>query len=201
MTLSGSFHAAPAEVETFVSRHSRLLFHLSNPLIFRPVFLISPVGIGLEIEIREYHTTDSLMYNGISFSHFLERSTMDLHHLIDTVKAHPDFGKAGMILSHNGIVRATSRDGRPVSGIKIRVDRTKLQQILEASRQKQGIVDIQVELAEEDRFLAIGEDVMFIVVAGDIREHVIETLTETLNAIKATVTTKTEFFIEGPSHE
>jgi hypothetical protein len=37
--------------------------------------------------------------------------------------------------------------------------------------------------------------VMMLVVAGDIRENVIAALTDTLNAIKHTVTTKTEFFL------
>jgi molybdopterin synthase catalytic subunit len=36
---------------------------------------------------------------------------------------------------------------------------------------------------------------MMLVVAGDIRENVIETLTDTLNAIKSTVTSKTEYFL------
>jgi molybdopterin synthase catalytic subunit len=35
---------------------------------------------------------------------------------------------------------------------------------------------------------------MFLVVAGDIRENVIQVLTDTLSAIKTTVTHKTEFF-------
>jgi len=35
---------------------------------------------------------------------------------------------------------------------------------------------------------------MLLVVAGDIRENVISTLRDTLNAIKTTVTSKTEFF-------
>ncbi len=55
------------------------------------------------------------------------------------------------------------------------------------------IVEILVEI-NENRPLAVGDDVMFIVVAGDIRENVIGALTDTLNAIKSSVTTKTEFF-------
>jgi hypothetical protein len=34
------------------------------------------------------------------------------------------------------------------------------------------------------------------VVAGDVREHVIETLAETLDAVKRTVTRKTEYFAD-----
>ena len=47
---------------------------------------------------------------------------MNLTHLIDKIKKHPDYDKAGMILCHNGIVRSTSRDGRKVSGLKVRVN-------------------------------------------------------------------------------
>jgi molybdopterin synthase catalytic subunit len=36
---------------------------------------------------------------------------------------------------------------------------------------------------------------MLLVVAGDIRETVIAVLNDTLNAIKTTVTRKTEFFL------
>jgi molybdopterin synthase catalytic subunit len=43
--------------------------------------------------------------------------------------------------------------------------------------------------------LKVGEDVMYIVVAGDIRENVISTLQDTLNTIKSTVTQKTQFFV------
>ena len=53
-------------------------------------------------------------------------------------------------------------------------------------------MDIKVEIAE-DRDLAIGDDVMLLLVAGDIRENVIAVLTDTLNLIKGTVTQKTEF--------
>ena len=38
---------------------------------------------------------------------------------------------------------------------------------------------------------------MVLVVAGDVRENVIAALEETLNTIKTTVTSKTEFFIES----
>ena len=45
--------------------------------------------------------------------------------------------------------------------------------------------------AEERRAFV---DYNFLVVAGDIRENVIQVLIDTLNAIKTTVTSKTEFF-------
>lgn len=119
---------------------------------------------------------------------------MDINEMMASIKANPDYGKAGMVLYHNGIVRNTSRDGRPVTGLRVRVDRQKLKEVVEKYRQRPGIVDIRVEIAA-DRDLQVGDDVMLLAVAGNIRENVIATLSETLNAIKATVTGKTEFFV------
>ncbi len=119
---------------------------------------------------------------------------MDLTHMIDTIKNHPAYHRAGMILCHNGVVRDTSRDGRKVSGLTLSVDHEKLRQVVETYKKKPGIVEILVEIAE-NRNLAVGDDVMLLVVAGDIRENVIAVLSDTLNAIKTTVTQKTEFFV------
>jgi molybdopterin synthase catalytic subunit len=81
-----------------------------------------------------------------------------------------------------------------VSGLSVSVDHGKLKEIIETQKKSPGIIDIIVEI-EENISLAVGEDIMIIVVAGDIREHVISTLERTLNLVKQTVTTKTEFYI------
>lgn len=118
---------------------------------------------------------------------------MNVQKMMDRFKQHPDYHKAGMILCHNGVVRATSRDGREVTGLTVHVDHEKLQDIIETQRQKPGIVDVMVEIADEIP-LKVGDDVMIIVVGGDIRENVIDTLSETLNQIKSEATRKTQFF-------
>lgn len=119
---------------------------------------------------------------------------MNIKELIDSIKKHPDYDKAGMILCHNGVVRRTARDGRQVSGLWIQVDHDQLESVIAEHKQRPGIVEIVVEIAEE-RDLAVGDDVMLLVVAGDIRENVIGCLHDTLNAIKTMVTRKTQFFI------
>jgi molybdopterin synthase catalytic subunit len=118
---------------------------------------------------------------------------MDISKMLDVIKQHPDFDKVGMVLCHNGIVRGTSRDGREVKGLRVSVDHRKLDQIVSEQKKRPGILDIQVEIIE-DRDLKIGDDVMLLLVAGDIRENVIAVLTDTLNQIKTTVTKKTEYF-------
>jgi molybdopterin synthase catalytic subunit len=118
---------------------------------------------------------------------------VNLLQMVDTIKKHPDYHKTGMILCHNGIVRGTSRNGRKVSGLTISVDYNKLQHVIETYKQQPGIIDILVKIAD-NRYLKVGDDVMLLVVAGDIRENVIAVLSDTLNAIKTSVTNKTEFF-------
>jgi molybdopterin synthase catalytic subunit len=119
---------------------------------------------------------------------------MNITAVMERIKSRADYEKIGMILCHHGIVRATSRDGRRVKGLRVSVDHRKLEQILSEKKRKQGIIDIQVEIAE-DRDLAVGDQVMLLVVAGDFRENVIAVLTETLETIKTSVTKKTEFFV------
>jgi molybdopterin synthase catalytic subunit len=118
---------------------------------------------------------------------------MDLNSLVNQIKQHPGYSKAGMILCHNGVVRGTSRDGRPVRGLRVTVDHEKLAQVISRHKGRPGILDIRVQI-NADRDLSVGDDVMALVVAGDIRENVIAVLSDTLNAIKTTVTSKTEFF-------
>ncbi len=119
---------------------------------------------------------------------------MDINKFRDKIKAHPNYKDAGMVLFHNGIVRETSRDGRKVSGLKIEVDQDKLAKIVEKNKKRQGIIEILVEI-NHGVDIKVGDDVMIIAVAGDIRDNVIPALTDTLNEIKSEVSTKTEFFI------
>ena len=121
---------------------------------------------------------------------------MSIANMLDEIKKHPDFENVGMILCHNGVVRATTRDGRKVTGLKVSVDHAKLEQLIIEQSQKPGIVDIQVNIVE-NKNLAVGDDIMHLMVAGDIRENVISVLKATLDAIKTKVTQKTEYLKES----
>jgi molybdopterin synthase catalytic subunit len=119
---------------------------------------------------------------------------IDLGAVMAAIKGHLDYGKVGMVLYHNGVVRSTSRDGRAVSGLRVKVDHDKLKAILDRYRRRPGIIDIQIQIAEE-RDLVVGDDVMFLAVAGDIRDNVVPVLRDVLDEVKSTVTAKTEFFV------
>lgn len=117
---------------------------------------------------------------------------MALQEMVDAIKKRPDFGRVGMIACHNGVVRGTSRDGLSVRGLEIEVDRGRLETILLEMSGRAGIVEVAVHLIEGYR--KVGEDVMFVAVAGDIREHVFPVLEETVERVKKEVTRKKEFF-------
>lgn len=115
---------------------------------------------------------------------------MDILEMMKKVKAHPDYHRAGMILFHNGVVRATSRNGKPITELTVKVDRERLKEIIEEMKRSPGIVEILAEIREGK--LNVGDDVMIVAVAGDIRENVFPVLINTVNLIKKDVTHKTE---------
>ncbi len=115
---------------------------------------------------------------------------MGLMELIGRVKAHPDYERVGMILCHNGVVRGTARDGRFVTELTVKADRERLTEIIAEMKRRPGIVEVLAEVREGK--LHVGEDVMYVVVAGGFRENCFPVLEDAVNAIKRDVTKKTE---------
>jgi len=98
----------------------------------------------------------------------------------------------GMIASHLGIVRGSSRDGREVTAIEVRYDHERLRDIVEEMKRLPGIIDIQVEIREGH--LQVGDEILAVAVGGDIRENVFDALIRTVNRIKAEASRKQEHF-------
>jgi molybdopterin synthase catalytic subunit len=121
---------------------------------------------------------------------------MNIQTMLEQIKKHPDYHKAGMILCHNGVVRETSREGDEVTGLEITVDHEGLSRIISEQKSRPGIVEILIHI-NEGKPLQVGDDVMFLVVAGNIRENVIAVLTDTLNLVKSQVTSKKQFFTQA----
>lgn len=119
---------------------------------------------------------------------------MEAGKLIEKIKSHPGIASAGMILCHNGLVRATSRTGQKVSAVEIKVNRPKLAQVIDRIKKKPGIVEFLAEV-KEGRFL-VGEDVMILVIAGNFRENVIAAMTEAIDLVKKEVVAKKETLVQ-----
>ncbi len=100
-------------------------------------------------------------------------------------------GRAGMILLHNGIVRHSSRDGNRVASIEVKAHWERLSEVMEEAESLPGVIAVEVEIAEGP--LEVGDDIMLLGIAGDIRENTISALAHVLNRIKKEVTAKKEY--------
>jgi len=98
------------------------------------------------------------------------------------IKKTSDLDKVGMILIHNGIVRGTSKDGKKVRGMKLSYSRERLDEIVSEVKKGQGISHIRVWINEGE--LRVGDDIMYILVAGRVRGEVIPTFERLLERIK-----------------
>jgi molybdopterin synthase catalytic subunit len=113
-----------------------------------------------------------------------------LYDLVEKIKREMDPAKVGMILCHNGVVRGTSRAGEPAEYLDIDLDEAAWQRVLDDSRRAPGITAVEAYLFTGRRH--VGQDVMFVVVAGDIRENVFPVLETTVNRLKKEAVKKRE---------
>ena len=117
---------------------------------------------------------------------------MDITKTIAEMKKEPGFPEnVGMVLVHNGVVRGWSRKDRSsVEYVDVSPDHEKIETIQKEFEEKPGIYKIVVE-AKSGR-LKPGDDLLFIVVAGDIRENVKPVLADLLDRIKSEAVKKLE---------
>jgi len=97
----------------------------------------------------------------------------------------------GMILVHNGIVRATSKEGKPVCRMKTTYNAAKLDAAIALCKQKDGIADVKVWINEG--MLQIGDDIMKVCVAGRFRTDILPVFQELLTAIKSEIIKEEEY--------
>lgn len=117
---------------------------------------------------------------------------MDITQTLAELKQDPGFAEnVGMVLIHNGVVRAWSRkDHSGVSSIEVKPDLKRIESLRQEYEQKPGVYKVLVEA--KSGALQPGDDLLFIIVAGDIRENVKPVLAELLDRIKAEAVTKQE---------
>jgi molybdopterin synthase catalytic subunit len=118
---------------------------------------------------------------------------MDVTAMIQKMKQHPLYPEMGMIASHLGVVRASSLSGERVNAIEITFDQEEIKKIRDEAKQLPGIVEVLIITADNGR-LAVGDDIMAVVVGGDTREHVFPALIDTVDKIKRGGARKQEFF-------
>jgi molybdopterin synthase catalytic subunit len=106
------------------------------------------------------------------------------------VKQKADSEGLGMILIHNGIVRGTSKQGKPVKGMNLSYDEEKLHRLVSEQKRKDGIVDIKVWINRGE--LKVGDDIMLVLVAGRFRSDVIPVFESLVATIKKEIVSELE---------
>ena len=110
---------------------------------------------------------------------------------IADVKKGSDLRELGMILVHNGVVRATSKKGTDVSGMYLTYNKEKLDTLIDEFKKKEGIVTVRAWINEGR--LNIGDDIMYVLVAGRLRTYVLPALEGLVARIKQEVVSEEEF--------
>jgi molybdopterin synthase catalytic subunit len=117
-----------------------------------------------------------------------ERPSLD--QWLAEAKAEPCAADCGMFLFHNGVVRRSARakvregaqDAPEVKGMRFSYDAEKVEAAKEMALAMPGIQLVRVWLNEGA--LNVGDDVMLVLVGGDIRPHVIDALQALVGEIK-----------------
>ena len=119
-------------------------------------------------------------------------------------KADASASGCGMYLTHNGVVRSTPKSevrgvetdgvapGHKVGGMVFDYDAEKVRSAIEATRAMPGIGYVRVWLASGE--LSVGDDIMYILIGGDIRPHTVDALRYLVGRIKTECVTETETF-------
>ena len=113
-------------------------------------------------------------------------------------KSAPEADQVGMYLTHSGVVRATARsavrqgdtEAAPVTGMDFSYDREKVAQAVEQTRSLPGIHYVRVWLNEGH--LEVGDDIMRVLIGGDIRPHTVDALQFLVSTIKNQCVTEQE---------
>lgn len=113
-------------------------------------------------------------------------------------KAHPSAGKIGMYLVHNGTVRRDAKakvrlgaeNTKPVTGMLFSYDRDKADAAVRDTYKLPGIYYIRTWLNEGE--LQAGDDIMYVLIGGDIRPRVVDALQYLVGRLKNECVVETE---------
>ena len=120
----------------------------------------------------------------------MKKASPSMDQWLKEAKADPVAGDCGMFLVHNWTVRQTAKakvrqgrqDTEAVTGMVFRYDAEKVDKAVEEAKRMEGIYYVRVWLNEGE--LGLGDDIMYVLVGGDIRPHVIDALQALVGTIK-----------------
>lgn len=116
---------------------------------------------------------------------------------LNEAKALESAAKIGMYLVHNGTVRQTAKavvrqglQAPDVCGMYFTYDRQKVEQAIAETYHMDGIYHVRAWLNEGE--LSLGDDIMYVLIGGDIRPHVVDALQFLVGKLKNECVTEIE---------
>ncbi len=114
---------------------------------------------------------------------------------LDEIKSASDGKEIGAFFIHNGVVRGTTREGVPVCALDISCDHERLAKAMAAVEEMPGVVAARTCINEGT--LKVGEDMIYALVAGDIRKNVFRGWETPVKRIKSEVVVFCEMLETG----
>jgi len=115
-----------------------------------------------------------------------EKGKLSLPDLLTTVRDNPNFRKAGALAIFIGVVRSETPGGETVKKLELEVYEEKANEVLgnicKELRKREGVVDVQIHHFVGD--FSVGEDLVYVVVAGAHRQNVFPILEEAVERYK-----------------
>lgn len=115
-----------------------------------------------------------------------EKGSFNLQNLMESIKKNKDFSETGAIGLFIGIVRGESNEGQEVQKLTLEAYEEKANEVLEKIcddlNQKPGIVDVQIHHLLGD--FEVGDDLVYVSVAGSHRPEVFSVLREAVERYK-----------------
>ena len=116
-----------------------------------------------------------------------QKGTFSLLDMINNVKNETNFNKAGAITLFIGVVRGQAEKAEKVQKLELEAYEEKANQVLmnicDQLRKKPGVIDVQIHhlLGE----FSVGEDLVYVLVAGSHRENMFSVLEEAVERYKS----------------
>jgi molybdopterin synthase catalytic subunit len=120
----------------------------------------------------------------------INKQSPSMDEWLKEAKNDPAALQEGMYLVHNGVVRQTPKakvrkgidDGSTVKGMEFSYDAAKVDAAIAETYKMEGIFHVRVWLNEGQ--LKLGDDIMYVLIGGDIRPHIVDALQFLVETIK-----------------
>jgi molybdopterin synthase catalytic subunit len=116
-----------------------------------------------------------------------KKGELSLSELLKSVKERADFCRVGAIATFVGVVRGETLGGEKVDGLELQAYEEEANKVLggicEELKRREGVIDVQIHHFVGE--FGVGEDLVYVVVAGAHRENVFGVLREAVERYKS----------------